>query len=110
MATIYARLQIEKKFKYQTLFSAKFDKQDIDGQMLDETELYINLNNIQILTEGDNTNIDNISPLEIEIQKQEIKNGGWRCDKINSRTIDFNKTIELSVSSFIKILLRYSVI
>ena len=26
--------------KYQTVFSARFDKQDGDGQMLDEIELY----------------------------------------------------------------------
>ena len=26
----------QNKFKYQTVFSARFDKQDEDGQMLDE--------------------------------------------------------------------------
>ena len=32
----------QKSFKYQTVFSARFDKQDEDNQVLDETELFIN--------------------------------------------------------------------
>ena len=44
LAVIYARLINQYKFNYQTVFSARFDKQDEDGQLLDETELFINLN------------------------------------------------------------------
>ena len=39
MATIYVRLLIQFKTKYQTVFSARFDEQDEDGQKLDEIEL-----------------------------------------------------------------------
>ena len=40
LAVIYARLINQYKFKYQTVFSARFDKQDEDGQLLDEIELF----------------------------------------------------------------------
>ena len=40
MATIYATLINQYNFKYQTAFSARCIKQDEDGQMLEETELY----------------------------------------------------------------------
>ena len=43
----------EIKYIYQTVFSARFDKQDEDNQILDETELFVNLNNIHNLTETD---------------------------------------------------------
>ena len=41
-----------------------FDKQDEDNQLLDETQLFINLNINHNLTETDIDNIDIISPLE----------------------------------------------
>ena len=44
MSIIYARLKNQYKFRYQTVFSVRFDKQDEDNQLLDETELFINLN------------------------------------------------------------------
>ena len=44
LSNIYARLINQYKFKYQTVFSARFDKQDENNQVLDETELFINLN------------------------------------------------------------------
>ena len=52
LSIVYARLINQYKFRYQTVFSAIFDKQDEDNQVLDETELfiYLNLNN---LTETD---------------------------------------------------------
>ena len=56
MATIYSRLKNQYKPNYQTVFSARFDKQDEDGQMLDEIDLYINLNFNQILTTGSDIN------------------------------------------------------
>ena len=36
LATIYARLKDQYKNKYQSVFSAKYDKQDEDGQMIDQ--------------------------------------------------------------------------
>ena len=44
MATIYARLINQYIFRYQTVFSASFDKQDEDNQVLDETEFFMILN------------------------------------------------------------------
>ena len=38
LAVIYARLINQYKFKYQTVFSARFGKQNEDNQVLDETE------------------------------------------------------------------------
>ena len=42
LSVIYARLINQYKFKYQTVFSARFDMQDEDGQLSEETELFIN--------------------------------------------------------------------
>ena len=44
LSVIYARLKNHYKFRYQTVFSARFDKQDEKNQVLDETELLIILN------------------------------------------------------------------
>ena len=41
MANIHARIINQYKFKYQTVFSARLDKQGEDGQMLDETEFFM---------------------------------------------------------------------
>ena len=62
-SVIYARLINQYKFKNQTVFSAGFDKQDEDkqdedNQVLDETDLFINLNINHNLTESDLDNID----------------------------------------------------
>ena len=106
LSVIYARLINQYKFKYQTIISARFDKQNEDNQVLDETELFINLNINHNLTQSDLDNIDVKSPLEFQIQQQEMKNSGWRFDKINSMTVYFYKTVELNGSNFIKIPLR----
>ena len=103
---IYARLINQYKFKYQTVFSARFDKQDEDGELLDETELFSNLNINHKLTETDINNINVVSPLEYQKQQQEVKKSGWRFDKITSMTVYFYKTNELNGSNYIKILLR----
>ena len=76
MAAIYARVINQHKFKYQTVFSAKFDKQDEDGQMFDEVELLFNIKINHNLKERDIKNIDIKSPLEQQVQKQEIKDSG----------------------------------
>ena len=91
------------------MFSARFDKKDENAKRLDEIELYINLNFNQILRESDNNDIKVRFQLE-EIRRQELKNCGWRIDKINSMTIYFYKTTEMNSSSYVKIPLRSSTI
>ena len=76
MATTYARLLNNYKFIHQVVFSARFDEQDEDDQVIDEVELYINLNNYRNSTESDIDNIDFKSQLQQEIQNQETKNSG----------------------------------
>ena len=56
------------KFKNQTVFSARFDKQNEDNQVLDKTELFINLNSNHNLTETDLDNFDVKSSLVHRIQ------------------------------------------
>ena len=109
LSTIYARLINQYKFKYQTVFSARFDKQDENDQLLDETELFINLNINHNLTETDINNINVLSPLEYQKQ-QEMKDSGWRFDKINSMTIYFYKTNEMNGSNYVKTPLRSNAI
>ena len=110
LAVIYARLINQYKFRYQTVFSARFDKQDEENQLLDETELFINLNINQNLTQTDVNNIDVVSPLEHQKQQQEMKDSGWRFDKINSMTVYFYKTNEMNGSYYVKIPLRSNAI
>ena len=110
MSVTYARLKHQYKFKYQTVFSARFDKQNEDNQKLDETETFINLKINLILTQTDIDKIDVRSPLEYQIQQQEMKNSGWRFDKINSMTVYFYKTGELNGSNYVKIPLRSNAI
>ena len=92
LAMIDARLINQYKFKYQTVFSARFHKQDEDGELLEETELIINLNINHNLTETDVNNNDVVSSLEYQKQQQEMKDSGWRFDKLYSMTIYFYKT------------------
>ena len=102
LSVSYARLINQYIFRYQTVFSARFDKQDENNQESDETELFINLNISHKLTETDINNIDVKSPLEHQIQQQELKDSGWRFDKINSMTINFNQTGIMNGSNFKK--------
>ena len=46
--------------------------------------------------------IDVESPLEYQIQQQEMKGSGWRFDKNNTMTICFYKSNELNGSSYVK--------
>ena len=110
LAVIYARLINQCKFKYQTVFSARFDKQDEDGQILDEIELFITLNMNYNITQSDIDNINVTFPLEHQIQKQEMKDSGWRFDKINSMTVYFYETIEMNGLNYVKIPLRSNAI
>ena len=68
LSNFYARLMNQYKFRYQTLFSARFDKQDENKQLLDETEFFIKLNISHNLTQTDLDNIDVVSPLEHQKQ------------------------------------------
>ena len=110
LSVIYAGLLNQYKFRYQTVFSAGFDKQDENKQVLDETDLFINLNINHNLTETDINNIDVRSSLEHQIQQQEMKDSGWRFDKINPMTIYFYKTTDLNGSNYVKIPLRLNAI
>ena len=92
VSVISARLINQYKLRNEAVFSATFDKQDEDSQVLDETELFINLNFNQKLTESDLDNIDIKSPMEYQIQQQEMKDSGRRFHKINSMTLYFYQT------------------
>ena len=107
---IYARLLNQYRFKYQTAFSARFHKQNEDKKLLDETELFNNININHNLTQTDIDNIDIKSTLEHQIQQQEMKDSGWRFDKINSMVIYFYKTSEMDGRFYVKIPLRSNAI
>ena len=64
MATIYARILNQIKFKYQILFSASFYKINEDDQRSDETELFTISNFYNNLTETEIDNIDVKSQLK----------------------------------------------
>ena len=106
LSVIYAILINQYKFRYQTVFSARFDKQDEYDQVLDETEIIFNLNDNQNLTESDLDNIDVKCPLEHQTQQHEMNNSGWRFDRINSMILFFYKSDELNGSNYFKTLLR----
>ena len=110
LSVIYARLINQNKFKDQTVLSARFEKQDEDNRVLEETELFINININHNLTESDLDKIDIKSPVEHQVQQQEMKDSGWRFDKINSMTIYFYKTGEINGSNYVKIPLRSNAI
>ena len=84
LSVFYGRMKNQYKFRYQIVFSARFDEQDEINQVLDETELTLNININHNLTESDLDKIEVRSPLEHQIQQQEIKDSGWRFDKIKS--------------------------
>ena len=106
----FPRIINQYKFKYQTVFSARFDKQDEDNQLLDETDLFINLNIHHNLTEKDLQKIYNKSSLKHHIKQQEMKDCGWIFDKIISTTIHFYENREINGKSYVKIPLRSNTI
>ena len=97
-------------FRNHTVFSARNDKQGEDKQVLDETELFNNLNINHNLTESDLGENDLKSPLEHQIQQQEMKDCGWRFNKNNSMTVYFHQIGEMIGLSYVKISLRSSAI
>ena len=110
LSDFYAGSMNQNEFNYQTVFSARFDKQDENNQVLDETELFTNLNINHNLTETDIDKIDIISQLKQQIQIEETKKSGWRFDKNNSMTWCFNKTVEVNGRSYTEIPLRTTAI
>ena len=106
MATIYARLINQYKFKDHIFLSAIFYTINEEDQRSEEFELFSNLANNFNLTENNFDKIDIKSQLEHQIQIQETKESGWIFDKINSMKIRFYKTVELDGSSYVKFLLR----
>ena len=86
-ANIHARLIDQYKFKYQTVFPSRFDKQDEVGQVLDKIELYINLKINQKITQSKNDIIDVRSQLERQIQNRKSTDSGCSIDKIKSMTV-----------------------
>ena len=64
----------------------------------------------QNLTETSIDNNDLKTPLEHQIQQQEMKTSGWRFDNINSLAIYFYKTGELNGSKYNKIPFRSNAI
>ena len=107
MATIYARLINQYKYKYHTSFSASFYKTNEEEQQSDETELFFNWNMNHNLTESDIKNID--VKFQLEHQIQETKERGWIFDKINSVKFKFYKT-EINRWDYVKIPLRSNAI
>ena len=87
LSIIYARLKNQYIFKYEVVFSAIFDKQDEDNQLLDETVLFIILSINHNLTQTDINNIAIKTSLEHQKQQQETKDSGCRFDKIISMMI-----------------------
>ena len=81
LSNIYVRLINQYKFRYQTVFSAVFDKQNED-----EKELFIDLNISHNLAQSDIDKIDIISLLRRKIHDEEMKNSSWQ---INSMTVHF---------------------
>ena len=103
MAFIYARLKNQNNFKYHTLLSASFNKNNEEDQRSDEIKFFIKLNINQNLTETDIRNIDVKSQLEHQIQIQKTKKSGWVFDKTNSMILGFYKTGELNGSKYVKL-------
>ena len=110
LSVIYVRLINQYKFKYQTVISARFDKQDDDNQVLDETELFINLKINHNLTESDLDKTDVRSPSEHQIQQQEMKDSSWEFDKNNSMIVYIFKTGEMNGRYYVKTPLRSNAI
>ena len=69
LSNIYARLMNQYKFRYQTVFSVVFDKQNA---------VLIDLNISHNLTQTDIDKIDVISPLKHKIHDEEMKNSSWQ--------------------------------
>ena len=103
MATIYARLIDEYKFKYLIVVLPSFYKTNGADQKSDEIEFFISLNINHILAESNFNGIDVKSQLEHRIQIKETKESDWIFNKINSMKMSFFETCELNGSSYVEI-------
>ena len=93
---VYARILKKNKLEQnQTMFPASFVKQDEDYQILDQIELYINLDINQNLTQSDINYIDVRFQLEQQIRNQGSKDTGRRLDIFDSMTIFFLKNYRI---------------
>ena len=108
MITIYAVLITEYELKYETLISARFDKQDEKGLMQEQTELIIKLGFMRNLTLNDIDNINVRFHLEHQILNQEMRDSGWRLAKIDSLAIYFFNNTGLNGSRYVKLPMRSS--
>ena len=108
MATIYARLLNQYKFKNHIILSASFYKIKEENHRSDEPELFINLNINHNSIETDIIYIDVKTQLEHQFQIQETKESGRIFDKTNSMKIKFYKTGDKNGSKYVKIPLRSS--
>ena len=86
ISDISTRISKQYKFKYQTLLSARIDKQDEDDQIPDEIEVYIKLKISQFLPQSDFDNINLPLQLERQMQNQQTNDSGWRFPNIKSLT------------------------
>ena len=84
MATIYARLVNQYRFKYLIIASASFYKINEEDQKSDEIELFLNLIINNTLTENDIDINDIKSQLELQVAIQETKESGWIFDRSNA--------------------------
>ena len=110
MVKKYARLINHYKYKNETVISARFDKENEDNWILDETELFINFKINHNLLKSDIDNIDSKLSFDFRIHQQKLQYSGWIFDKTNSMTLYFYKTVEVNGTSFVKNPLRSSAI
>ena len=76
-----------------------FDKQDENGQLLQEIELFNTSSINQNLTQFYNDKVG--FQIEQQVQNQETKDSGWKFEKKNkSRKIHIHRTTELKDLSF----------
>ena len=73
IASMYARLINQYIFKYHTILSARYDKHYEEGEMMDEIELYMNLNIKYNSTESDIEYFNVRFQLREKNQRQEFK-------------------------------------
>ena len=108
MSNFYARIKNQNKFKYQTVFPARFDKKDENIQVTDEIEPNRNLNDKKKLTETDINKFGNKSPVQHRYREQEANDSGLRFNKVNSMTKYFYKLFEKKASNYVKLTLESS--
>ena len=110
MAHMYAKSINQYKFKYQLSFMLLFYKFEEDEDIRKEAEMTINLNMTNNLTQSEIDNVDIQWDLEARKQNLEMRESGWRFQRVNSMTICFYNTGNMSGSSYLKVPLRSSII